>query len=127
MFKRIDHVALVTKNLQKSLKFYEGLLGFQQYYEHDVPFPAVEKIVYLKLGDTILEFIHMPNAEIKENMGFHFCLESDNFDEDYHRLVASGIVFTSEPHIAGAREPGEETWKRAVFYGPDKEQIEIRG
>ncbi len=125
MFKRIDHIAFSVKDRAKSIKFYEELLGFKQYYEHDVPVPVVEKIVYLKLGETVLELIHMPDGPM--NKGFHFCLESDNFDEDYNRLINAHVPVDTEPHIAGARELGEENWRRALFVGPDGEMIEIRG
>lgn len=125
MFKRIDHVAFIVKDREKSIRFYEEHFGFKKYYEHDVPAPVIEKIVYLKLGDTVLELIHMPSSD--EIHGFHFCLESDNFEEDYARLKKAGIPVDTEPHPAGAREPREEGWRRVVFVGPDGEQIEFRG
>lgn len=125
MFKRIDHVAFIVKDRTKSINFYEENFGFKKYYEHDVPVPVIEKIAYLKLGDTVLELIHMPNGPI--NQGFHFCLESDNFDEDYTRLKNTGIPIDTEPHLTGAREPREEGWRRVVFIGPDGELIEFRG
>ncbi|HEX9063005.1 MAG TPA: VOC family protein [Clostridia bacterium] len=125
MFKRIDHVAFVVKDRAKSIKFYEEHFGFRKYNEHDVPVPVIEKIVYLKLGDTVLELIHMPAGS--ENQGFHFCLESDNFDEDYAHLKNAGVPVDTEPHPAGVRETGEEGWRRVVFVGPDGELIEFRG
>jgi lactoylglutathione lyase len=125
MFRRIDHVAFTVKDRAKSIHFYEEHFGFMKYYEHGVPVPIIEKIVYLKLGDTILELIHMPNGST--NHGFHFCLESDNFDKDYTRLKNAGIPVDTEPHPAGAREPREESWRRVVFVGPDGELIEFRG
>lgn len=125
MFKRIDHVAFIVKDRTKSINFYEEYFGFKKYYEHDVPVPAIEKIVYLKLGDSILELIHMPTGP--SNQGFHFCLESDNFDQDYTRLKNAGITVDTEPHPTGAREAGEEGWRRVVFVGPDGEMIEFRG
>ncbi|WP_066634436.1 VOC family protein [Desulfolucanica intricata] len=125
MFRRIDHIAFNVKDREKSIKFYENYFGFKKYYEHDVPVSTIEKIVYLKLGDTVLEIIHMPNCE--KNQGYHFCLESDNFDEDYQRLKQAGIPIQTEPHPAGAREPREEGWRRVVFTGPDGEAIEFRG
>jgi len=127
MFKRIDHVAFNVKDRAKSIHFYEEYLDFKKYYEHDVPAPTVEKIVYLKLGDTILELIHMPDNSESTNQGFHFCLESDNFDEDYTRLINAGVPVDTEPHPAGAREAREEGWRRVVFIGPDGELIEFRG
>jgi lactoylglutathione lyase len=125
MFKRIDHIAFVIKDREKSINFYENYFGFKKYFEHDVPVPFIEKIVYLKLGDTILELINIPNAP--SNQGFHFCLESDSFDEDYIRLKEAGIPVDTEPHPAGARESREKEWRRVVFIGPDREQIEFRG
>lgn len=125
MFKRIDHIAFTVKDRFKSINFYEEHFGFKKYYENDVPVPAIEKIVYLKLGDTVLELIHMPTDVT--NQGFHFCLESDNFDQDYMRLKNAGIPVDTEPHPAGARESREEGWRRVVFIGPDGELIEFRG
>lgn len=50
MFRRIEHIAFNVKDREKSIDFYEKHFGFK----HDVPVPAIEKIVYLKLGDTVL-------------------------------------------------------------------------
>ena len=125
MFKRIDHIAFNVKDRVESIHFYEEHFGFKKYYEHDVPVPTIEKIVYLKLGDTVLELIHMPTAST--NQAFHFCLESDNFDEDYTRLINAGVQVATVPHPAGAREAGEEEWRRVVFIGPDGEGIECSG
>jgi len=126
MFKRIDHLAFIVKDRVKSINFYKEHFDFKKYYEHDVPGPRVEKIVYLKLGDTILELMHIPTGS-KINKGFHFCLESDNFDEDYNRLKDAGVLVDTEPHHVGARETREEGWRRVVFVGPDGELIEFRG
>ena len=125
MFKRIDHIAFVVKDRDKSINFYEESFGFKKYFEHDVPVSVIEKIVYLKLGDTILELVHMPHGAV--NQGYHFCLESTDFDADYKRLKESGVPIDTEPHPAGAREPREEGWRRVVFKGPDGESIEFRG
>jgi lactoylglutathione lyase len=125
MFKRIDHIAFTVKDREKSIAFYEKHFGFHQYYEHTVPVPAIEKIVYLKLGDTVLELIHMPDGP--QLTGYHFCLESDDFDADYTRLKEAGIAVETEPHPAGARESRETGWCRVVFKGPDGESIEFRG
>lgn len=125
MFKRIDHIAIVVKDREKSIRFYEGHFGFKKYYEHDVPVPVVKKITYLKLGDTVLELVHMPNGPV--NQGYHFCLESTDFDADYKRLRESGVPIETEPHQVEAREPHEEDWHRVVFKGPDGESIEFRG
>lgn len=126
MFTHIDHIAISVKDRQKSIDFYEKYFGFKKYYEHDVPgIPDIEKVVYLKLGKTILELEHWKNDKI--NSGYHFCLISDDFDSDYDRLVKAGIPVISKPHIPSPRTPLENGWKRVVFQGPDKEYIEFRG
>jgi lactoylglutathione lyase len=125
MFKRIDHAAFTVRDRERSIRFYEENFGFKKYFEHDVPVPSIEKIAYLKLGDTVLELIHMPAGP--NIQGFHFCLESDDFDKDYERLKNAGVPVETEPHPAGSREPGEEDWRRTVFTGPDGEAIEFRG
>lgn len=125
MFKRIDHVAFTVRDRLASIRFYEELFGFRKYFEHDVPVPAIEKISYLRLGDTVLELVHMPQGPATG--GFHFCLESDDFDADYRRLREAGVPVETEPHPAGAREEREAGWRRVVFKGPDGESIEFRG
>lgn len=126
MFTRIDHVAFSVKDRRKSIDFYEKNFGFKKYFEHDVPgVPNLEKVVYLQLGDTVLELEHWTNE--KENQGCHFCLISDDFDSDYQRLKNAGIPVVAEPHIPEPRILKEKGWKRVVFQGPDGELIEFRG
>ena len=120
-YKRIDHVAINVSDLARSRKFYETNFGFETYFEHDTP-TGID-ISYLKLGDTVLEMV----GRAEPVSGFHFCLESDNFEDSVQQLVGAGVEFAQRPHRVPAREPREEGWMRVVFKGPDGEQIEIRG
>jgi lactoylglutathione lyase len=122
MYKRIDHVALHVADLERSVAFYERHFGFKNYFEQSVP--AEPRIAYLKLGDTVLELTHRSEGAMT---GFHFCLESDNFDEAVSELQAAGVPLIRAAHPTAAREPREENWRRVVFRGPDGEQIELRG
>ena len=125
MFKRMDHVAFTVKDREKSIKFYEENFGFKKYFEHDVPAPNIEKVVYLRLGDSVVELVHMPDGPV--NTGYHFCLISDDFEGDYSRLKGAGVPVEREPHKTAPRSPEEEDWQRVVFKGPDGESIEFRG
>ena len=71
-----------------------------------MPISTVEKIVNLKLGDTMLLIIHMPVRSFYD--GFHFCLESDSSYNDYLRLTAAGVPVAKDPRPAGARELKEK-------------------
>ena len=122
MYKRIDHVALHVADLRRSITFYERHFGFKNYFQ--APVPGGIDIAYLKLGDTVLELTHHSDGEM---MGFHFCLETDRFDESVSELQRNGVDLIRAPHKTAAREPREEGWRRVVFRGPDGEQIELRG
>ncbi len=126
MFTHIDHIAISVKDRKKSIEFYEKNFGFEKYFEHDVPgVPEIEKVVYLQLGETILELENWTNKKV--NSGYHFCLISNDFDADYNRLIKAGVPVVTKPHITSPRTPREKGWKRVVFKGPDDEHIEFRG
>ena len=122
MFKRIDHVALHVRDLDHSVAFYESRFGFKNYFRHAVA--GGMQIAYLKLGDTVLELTHHSDGSMS---GFHFCLETDRFDEAVAELRNGGVEMVRAPHDTAAREPREAGWRRVVFRGPDGEQIELRG
>jgi lactoylglutathione lyase len=122
MFKRIDHVAIHVSDLRRSIDFYEKHFGFKHYFQHAAS--GGLQIAYLKLGDTVLELTHHSEGEMK---GFHFCLETDNFDQTITKLQNDGVKLLRAPHDTAAREPRETGWRRVVFAGPDGEQIELRG
>ena len=129
MFKRIDHISFNVRDRAKSVQFYEEHFGFKKYYENNDDAPTIEKIVYLKLGNTVLELVHMSTESTtgSTNRNFHFCLESDSFDEDYNRLKDAGVPVNTEPRPAEERESREKGWRRVVFIGLDGELIEFRG
>ena len=122
MFKRIDHVAIHVKDLDRSVAFYEKHFGFKKYFQHAAT--GRLQIAYLKLGDTVLELTHKTDGAMA---GFHFCLETDNFDQTVAQLQQQGVELIRAPHDTAAREPRENGWRRVVFGGPDGEQIELRG
>lgn len=122
MFKRIDHVAIHVSDLDRSIKFYERHFGFKHYFQHAAS--GGLQIAYLKLSDTVLELTHHTDGAMK---GFHFCLETDNFDDTVTQLQNDGVTLVRAPHDTAAREPRENGWRRVVFAGPDGEQIELRG
>jgi lactoylglutathione lyase len=122
LYKRIDHTALHVSDLDRSVKFYEQHFGFKNYFEHAVP--TGMRIAYLRLGDTVLELTHHSDGAMA---GFHFCLETDDFDGSVATLKDKGVPVATPPHPTSAREPREKGWRRVVFRGPDGELIELRG
>ena len=86
MFSKIDHVAIHVKEINKVIKFYKDIFGFKILFENLIP--SGKKVVYLKLGDTILEINESCEGKIT---GCHFCLHTDNFEYDYNSLIDKGI------------------------------------
>ena len=99
MYKRIDHVALHVSDISTSKNFYERHFGFETYFEHEAR--SGLPIAYLRLGDTVLELTGRADPPIN---GFHFCLESDDFDRAVSELKAAGVEVFQEPHPTSARE-----------------------
>ncbi|ODN43661.1 VOC family protein [Piscirickettsia litoralis] len=122
MFKHIDHIALHVNNLNVSQDFYCQYFGFKLHFSETLV--SGIKTTYLTLGDTMLELTKLPNQMIS---GMHFCLKTENFTDAFNYLKNQGIKINRAPHPTSARIASEKNWQRAVFLGPDQEQIEIRG
>jgi len=63
LFQRIDHVEIVPSDFEKSLAFYRDVLGFAAEQRHEVIMPPLREIIYLNLGDTVLELLSVENPE----------------------------------------------------------------
>src|SRR5579859_1417822 len=60
LFKKIDHVEIVTNQPEKTEAFYTGVLGFKLKFRDRVPLPDAGgslDIVYLDLGGTAVELL----------------------------------------------------------------------
>lgn len=110
MIRRIDHTTITVSDLQVSIAFYTGLLGFVANHEMHIPDSGLH-IVFLRLGNTVLELFDTGRtgtvvvSETNDDIGYkHICLEVDSVDREYSRLSAAGVRFTSNPHtVQGVR------------------------
>lgn len=123
MFKRLDHIALHVADVEAVADFYVRHFGCERYAEQVGG--RGQAIVYLRLGDGVLELTGRPGGESMS--GFHFCIETDDFDGAVARLTAAGVPVAQPPHKTAARAPREANWRRTVFRGPAGELIELRG
>jgi catechol 2,3-dioxygenase-like lactoylglutathione lyase family enzyme len=60
MFKKIDHVEIVTDEPQRSVGFYTRVLGFEEKLRQEIRLPdtgGTLEIVYLDLGGTGIELL----------------------------------------------------------------------
>jgi glyoxylase I family protein len=122
MFKRIDHIELVTADPGRAVRFYTEVLGFKERSRLTVP--GLE-LVYLDLGGTTVELMTYtemkpaPRAE-GEHLGYRMmALEVDDMQRALDALKAKGI----EPSWGPIVRP---SYARAEIRDPDGNSIELR-
>lgn len=123
MFKRIDHIELVTAEEERAVRFYTEVLGFSVRSRHTVP--GGLKLVYLDLGGTTVELMTYtetkpaPRAE-GEHLGYRMmALEVDDMQGALDALKAKGVECTWGPLVRPA-------FVRAEIRDPDGNSIELR-
>lgn len=124
MFKRIDHVEIIPRDFDASLRFYCDVLGFTVKQQMPVAAPPLQEIAYLELGGTVLEFMRVANPELRSaepwSTGYRLiALEVDDMDAAIEYLAGKGVAVTWGPVNLGPS-------KRAEIHDPDGLPIELR-
>ena len=127
MFKRIDHIELVTGSPERAIAFYTGVLGFRVRSRDRVPASPLGplELVYLELGGTTVELMCYPEAqpprrEDGERLGWRMmAIEVEDMDAALAYLKAQGI----EPTWGPKKRP---SYARAEIRDPDGNSIELR-
>ena len=121
MPKRIDHVAIVVRDLEQALVFYRDTLGITPSEIKEVPTEQV-RIAFLPMGGpggSEIELVEPTNpdssvAKSLEKRGeglHHICLEVDDIDAALADMQAKGApVLDKQPRIAAEG--------RAIFLHP---------
>ncbi|MFM8322869.1 MAG: methylmalonyl-CoA epimerase [Chloroflexota bacterium] len=106
--KRIDHVAILVDDLQKTLGFWEGALGIPLHGVVDVP-QEKSQVAFLPLGGSEVELVKPTTddsglAKYLEKRGpgmHHICLEVDDIDGMLAQLKAKGVQLINETALDG--------------------------
>jgi lactoylglutathione lyase len=119
----IGHVALKVADIERSLEFYRGRLGFEEMMRlhHD---DGELWLVYLRITDT--QFLELfPNGEgdrapdRNRTAVNHFCLECTDLEATASVLRAAGIALTVEP------KTGADHNRQCWIEDPDGNRIEF--
>ena len=127
MFKRIDHIEVVTAELQRAIVFYTGVLGFRLRSQYRVPGTPLGPLdlAYLDLGGTTVELMSYPDGRPEarpegERLGYRMmALEVDDMARALAHLKSNGV----EPAWGPLTRP---TYVRAEIRDPDGNHIELR-
>lgn len=123
MFKRIDHVELAPSDFEKTIAFYEDVLGFTMKERMPISMPPLCEIAYLTLGDTMMEFLHFENPEAAPSptaIGYKsIAIEVESMDKAVEYLQSKGVDIVWGPMDIGGPI-------RAEIRDPDGLTIELR-
>ena len=124
MFKRIDHVEIAPSDLERSIVFYTEVLGFRMKERVQIGSPVLKQVVYLELGDTMLEMLdYVDPAPVDHTIrvGYRImALEVDSMEGTLAFLAERGIEPTEPPVDVGGGS------LRAEIVDPDGLPIELR-
>ena len=124
IFKRVDHVEIVPGDPERTIDFYTNILNFKIKSRNAVKKPPMQEVIYLELGDTVIEIISVDNATPKSEapwqVGYRgIALEVENMAEAVEYLKGKGIDIAVEPVDLGGAFRGE-------IRDPDGLIIELR-
>ncbi|KMY52961.1 glyoxalase [Bacillus sp. FJAT-27231] len=123
LIKRMEHVGIMVKNLEKSISFYTDIIGFQLLGRLDHPNGQI-KIAFIGTEDkegTQIELLEGYNDSLPvEGKVHHLALKVEGIESEIARLKEAGVRFidkeiTTLPN--GSRY--------MFFEGPDGEWLEL--
>src|ERR1700693_1164304 len=121
MFKRIDHVEIVTDPPERTEQFYTDVLGFTVKARDRIERSGLGvpiDLVYLDLGGTVVEMISYEGASVdpapqKEHLVDRMsALEVDDMQEATDYLKTNGLKIVWGPRV-------RETYSRAEICAPN--------
>ena len=128
MFKRIDHIELLTAAPERIVGFYTQRLGFRERERLHIPQTPSGPLdlIYLELGGTTIEVMCYPEAKAiparsgELRLGWQcLALEVEDMDDALAALKRNGI----EPAWGPLKRPD---YARAEIRDPDGNPIELR-
>jgi catechol 2,3-dioxygenase-like lactoylglutathione lyase family enzyme len=127
MFKRIDHVEIVTARQDETVAFYTDVLGFREKARDRIQRPdgTALNLVYLDLGGTVVELMAWEGVPVgpepeKEHLGYRMiALEVDDMNATTEYLKRKGVDIVWGPMV-------RDTYARAEISDPNGYRIELR-
>lgn len=128
MFKRIDHVEIVTDKPDETVRFYTDILGFTVRERDRIPRPGTDtalNLVYLDLGGTTVELMTWEGVPVNpqpqtEHFGYRMiALEVEDMKEALAYLKTKDIEPVWGPMF-------RDHYARAEIADPNGYHIELR-
>ena len=129
MFKRIDHVEIITDHAERTVDFYTEVLGFKVRSRDRVERSGAGvpiNLVYLELGGTTVELITYEGAKVAPapsgiHLGYNLiALEVDDMQKAIQFLKTKGVEVVWGPKTRDRHSV------RAEITDPNGYRIELR-
>ncbi|MCP4626328.1 MAG: hypothetical protein GY850_22885 [bacterium] len=138
MFKRMDHVGVSVKNIEKAIEFYRDVVGMKKAFDREFDSPlarilgiknARARVVHMKLGDAVVELFDYyhpkgrqpsPDQNQSDYGLTHIGFMVEDFQQTYQDLKARAVQFLGDPVEI---RPGVFV---AYFRGAEHEICEMR-
>ena len=122
MIRGIHHTAISTGDMERALRFYKDLLGFEEVFNFEWQAgntvvdnitglrDSAAQVVMLRAGNACVELFQYaapspkagdPNRPVCDHGITHLCLEVSDIEDEYARLKAAGMHFHCPPQGAG--------------------------
>jgi methylmalonyl-CoA/ethylmalonyl-CoA epimerase len=112
MVKKIDHIGIVVKDVEKSLRRYEELLGLKLKETEELEVAGdMYRVAFLPIEEVNLELVYTTAktgmaAEFMRNHGegiHHIAFEVEDLEKTFNELRAKGTKFVWDKIVAGSR------------------------
>ena len=109
MFKKIDHLAIAVKDLDKEIEIYKKLPGFE-FQGTEIIEEQKVRVAFFKIGEVSIELLEplskdSPVSKFIEKRGgglHHVAYETDNIEKEISFIQNSGIRMLDETPKSGA-------------------------
>lgn len=142
---RLDHVAVTVSDLDRSLAFYKGVMGFKEVERHRLEGESISSMagkpgvimqvvrlqppeglgILLDLQQYIQPKGAVSNAQLGMANHSHFCFGVKNIAAAYEELKAKGVEFVSAPVTFDLGKDSEGVIQVVFLKDPDGFILEL--
>jgi len=126
MVSKIEHIGIVVKDLEKSLRPYQELLGLKLKETEELDVQGVlTRVAFFPIGEVSVELVHTtaetglaPDFLREHGEGIHhIAFEVENLEKVFQDLRSKGIQFVWDKIITGSRGSKVAFFKAEEFNG----------